>query len=349
LIVSALLLLIFPLVQGRELDWPMWTFVMMAASVPFLLTFAWYERRKMAKDGSPLVVPSLFKSRAFVAGLGVNLVFEMALGAYFLIYTLMLQAGLGYKVLTAGLIGIPFSVGVGLSIGLLGNKLIPRLGRYLLSVGAVVMALGMLTTVWTIFHFGAGVHPWQFAPSLFITGLGMGTVMAPIFAVVLSGVDVKHAGSASGVLSAMQQVGGAVGVAVVGVIFFGLLGSQAGTSVDAATPKLRAELTAAHVPAVAQDGIVAGFKTCYDDRVHQKDSSKLPASCQQTTDPRVPAPMAEKIGVAMKAAAKDANERNFAHAFRTSIFCELILLAITFALSFALPRKVKEEALEMAS
>src|ERR1700685_135011 len=65
LLVSAgLLLLLYPLVQGRELGWPTWTFVSMAAAAPVLAIFIWFERRKSRQDGSPLVELSLFRDRS---------------------------------------------------------------------------------------------------------------------------------------------------------------------------------------------------------------------------------------------------------------------------------------------
>ena len=62
-------------------------------------------------------------------------------------------------------------------------------------------------------HFGSGVTPWEFVPALAIAGIGMGCVVAPIYPFILAEVAIKDAGSASGVINTMQQVGGAIGVA----------------------------------------------------------------------------------------------------------------------------------------
>jgi hypothetical protein len=351
IIMGALFLLAFPLVQGRELGWPLWTFFMMAASIPALAFFAWYETRKMARDGSPLVVPQLFHERAFLVGMIVNLIFEMGLVGYFLTSTLLLQAGLGYSVLHAGLTGIPFSIGVGFSIGFLGQQMIPRFGRYLMAIGAVILGLGMVGIAWTATHYGVATHSWQLAPSLLMGGLGMGMVMAPLFAVVLSGVDIKHAGSASGILNAVQQVGGAIGVALIGVIFFGQLTHQADAKVASVVPELRADLTAAHVPGAAQDQIVQGFKVCFHDRATAKDSSVVPASCQQTAgaQPQVPAATAKAIENAVTKAAKTANQRNFTSAFSWGVVSALGLLILTSILSFFLPKRITPEAQEVVA
>src|SRR5215468_1491880 len=71
LISAGLLALLYPLVQGRELGWPTWTFVSMALSAPVFAIFVWYERIKARRDGSPLVEMSLFRERGFSAGMAI--------------------------------------------------------------------------------------------------------------------------------------------------------------------------------------------------------------------------------------------------------------------------------------
>ena len=341
MVMIALLLLVFPLVEGRELGWPLWTYVSMLASIPAFYLFARYESHKFKLDGSPLIVPSLFKTSSFVRGLIINVVFESYFIGYFLIFTLMLQAGLGFSVIRAALTGIPFAVGIGLGIGAIGPKLMPILGRRLIQIGILMMGLGYVGTALIIHHYGLGTHPWQLILSILISGLGAGFSMGPIFGVVLTDVDVKHAGSASGVLNAFQQVGGAVGIAAIGVIFFGLISHGATKSIADVTPQIHTDLTAAHVPSAAQDEIVNGFSACFNDRVNQKDSTATPASCQNQAG-------SPAVGAALEKAGKQANERNFASSFNWSIGYEIILLLVTFCLSFLLPRKINPSAGEMA-
>jgi EmrB/QacA subfamily drug resistance transporter len=345
IVIIALLLLVFPLIEGRDLGWPTWSFVMMVASVPILVFFAWQQRRKMARDGSPLVVPALFRFKSFSTGLITNVVFEGVMLGFFLTTTLVLQIGLGYSVLHAAITGIPTAVGIALSIGLFGQKLIPKLGRYALTLGSIVMMIGLSYIGWLIHRYGLGVHSWQFAPGLFTIGSGMGLVMMPIFAVVLNDVDPRHAGSASGILNAVQQVGGAIGVAVIGVIFFGQLSHFAPKSFDSVAPKVHAELSAAHIPAEAQDQILADAKACYVDQSSQKDSTATPASCQKLeSGPKNEA--SATIGATVQKAVKEANAANFDHAFRWGVGYELILSVIVLFLSFLLPRHIRPEAFE---
>jgi EmrB/QacA subfamily drug resistance transporter len=343
IIVVAMLLLVFPLIQGRELDWPVWTFVMMGLSLPTLALFAWWQKRKDKKDGSALIAPILFKTGSFVKGLTINIVFQSAMIGFFLPFTLLLQIGLGYEVILAAVTGIPTAVGISLAIGLFGQKLIPKLGRYALSVGAIVMMIGLATTYLMVQHNGLNTTPWEFIPGLLITGSGMGLIMAPIFAVTLTDVDVRHAGSASGVLNAVQQLGGAIGVAVIGVIFFGQLTVHSDASFTSVESNIHTELTKANVPEQAQTPILDGVRDCFNDRAKQKDSEVTPESCK-TLENQPKNAASEKIATVITDGVKQANTDNFVNAFRAGTIYEGILIAITFFLSFLLPRHIRPEA-----
>jgi EmrB/QacA subfamily drug resistance transporter len=334
-IVSAgLLLLVFPLVQGRDLGWPLWTFVSMAAAVPVLAGFAVYERRKKAADGSPLVDPDLFRHRAFVAGLAVAGIFFMGIPACFLTFSLWLQIGLGFTALHAGLTGAPFAVGSALASA--GSvRLAPKLGRHILSIGALLLVAGMAGVIWTVDRYGGAVHSWQLIPALFVCGLGLGSVVAPLVDVVLAGIRGQDTGAASGVLSTVQQVGGAVGVALVGVIFFGLLGSQAARVSADLAPRLRAELQAAGLPAPVSAQVVAGFETCFEDRANAKDPSATPASCQQAQASQGQGQ--DRVGQVITSTAEAARRRNFSDAFERTLLFEVAVFLACFLLVFLLP------------
>jgi EmrB/QacA subfamily drug resistance transporter len=340
LVMAAITLLVYPLIQGRDLGWPLWIYVMMIASLPVFAIFWFYEKWRMQADGSALIVPEIFRFPSFSVGLAVNVAFEMAMIGMFFIFTLVLQIGLGYSVIKAAVTGIPLAIGISVSIAALSQALIPRLGRYLVTLGTLVMAAGLIAESLVISHFGRGLSPWTLAPILLVTGIGMGSMMAPIFAVVLNDVDPQHAGAASGLLNAIQQIGGAVGVALVGVLFFGQIGHQAYASIDAQIPQLRAQLTEQHLPAVAQDQIVNGVRECFNDRSNEKDASVVPASCQTAENAPAPVPA---IADAVTNAALDANASNFAKAFRYGVYYDLALLALVFVLSFLLPRKFKAQ------
>jgi hypothetical protein len=78
--------------------------------------------------------------------------------------------------------------------------------------------------VWFTLHLtGESTTIWDLVPATLVVGIGAGMVFAPLFDIILASIDDQAAGSASGVLTAVQQFGGAIGVAVIGTIFFQLL------------------------------------------------------------------------------------------------------------------------------
>jgi EmrB/QacA subfamily drug resistance transporter len=341
---TGLLLLVYPLVQGRELDWPLWTFLAMAAALPVLAAFAAWERRKNAADGSPLVDLDLFRQRAFVAGLLVAGIFFMGIPAFFLTFTLWLQVGLGFSALHAGLTGIPFAVGSALA-STASVRLAPRLGRRILSLGTLLISIGMAGIIATVDRYGGATHSWQLIPALAICGLGLGSVIAPLVNVVLAGIRGQDAGSASGLLTTVQQLGGAVGVALIGVIFFGLLGSHAGAVGADLAPRLQGELERAGVPATVDRQVVAGFERCFEDRSSAKDPSAVPASCQRTQAQSGGQP---QVGRVVAAAADSARKQNFSDVLQRTLLFEVAVFLACFLLVFLLP-PTRGRALEPAA
>ncbi len=336
------LLLIYPLVQGHDLDWPLWTFVMMAAAVPVFAVFAAYEARRRRRGAAPLVEPSLFRKRAFTGGLLVAVIFFAGTAGMLLVYGLYLQLGLGYSPLRAGLTLAPLSVGIALGAPLAGGLLAPRFGRMVLHAGVAIMVLGVIALIATVAHDGTAVTTLEFAPSMFVSGLGMGLTLAPLFDIVLAGVEPHEVGSASGLLGAIQQLGGAVGVAVLGAIFFGLLTTQVDAGIAAVTPTVRAGLTAAGLPAAAQKPIVAGFRTCVHDRAVQTDPSRVPASCRAAQSGAAGSPRgAGQVGHVLSAAGVAATKRDFSTALLRTLWSEVALLTATFGLAFLLPRHAR--------
>ncbi len=231
LVTVAILALLYPLVQGRELGWPAWTFASMGASVPVFALFVAYELAKGRRDGSPLVELRMFRERAFAVGVAIGVTFFLGVASFGLILTLFLQIGMGFTALHAGLTFLPFSLGVMLAAGA-ASRLAPRFGRGVTMTGALVMAAGMAALIGIVHHYGTSVTTWDMAPGLAVVGLGMGAVLAPLIDILLAEVRAQDAGSASGVLNTCFQLGNSIGLAVIGVIFFDFLGTP-GHSVSA--------------------------------------------------------------------------------------------------------------------
>jgi EmrB/QacA subfamily drug resistance transporter len=225
LVSAALLLLLYPLVQGHQLGWPAWSFVLMAASLPVLALFAIQQARRARRGSSPLVPLGLFRERAFTGGVIAALTFFSGVVSFFLVLTLTLQIGLDFSPLHTALTFAPWSLALAAAAGA-SVQLAPRLGRRLTAAGALLMAAAMAGVLVTVDHFGRELSSWWLAPSLALGGVAMGMVAPTLVDVTLAGVHGRDAGSASGVLNTALQLGGAIGVALIGVIYFRVVSSE---------------------------------------------------------------------------------------------------------------------------
>lgn len=222
---AALTMLVYPLMSGRDAGWPVWMVVLLVLSAPALAAFVLLERRTKTRGGMPLLDPALFRQRAFSVGTVMGLVyFTCALGTA--LYTsVLLQSGLGFSPLDAGLafspLGVAFFAG-----SLLAPRLVERIGRSVLALGYSLLAAGMTVVAVTVWSEGPALGLWSLAPGLAIVGLGQGFGMAPLIGSVLAGIRHEDAGSAAGALTTAFQLGQTMGIAVVGMVFFGALGAE---------------------------------------------------------------------------------------------------------------------------
>lgn len=225
LITAAAVLLVYPLIQGRELDWPAWTFVSMAASGVLLAVFVVHQRARERAGRDPLVVPSVFSHRGYASGVLIVTVFFAGMIGGMLALTLFMQIGEHFSAIHAGLSLVPLFIGLSVGAALSGAVLGPRFGRKILQLGALVTLAGWAVLILTL-HGSATVSSWDFVPGLLIAGAGIGLVVAPLFDIILAPVTDREAGSASGVLNALQQLGASVGIAGLGTLFFSVAGNS---------------------------------------------------------------------------------------------------------------------------
>ena len=328
---AGLFLLVLPLVEGQSSGWPPWTYICLVLSPLVLGLFVVYERG-LGPDQFPLVQLSLFRIPAFRVGVMISGLFLAGIPAFFFTLSLTLQLGLRYTPLQAGLTVIPWSAGTAVASAF-SARVAARLDKATITVGSFILVLGVLGVILT-FHLSAeNVSSLALVPSFIIGGIGLGTVIAPLLNVILSGVPGRDAGSASGVLTTFQQVGGAVGVAVIGVVFFALLSSRAAPVVSEVTPQLRAELLAAQLPAPAADQAIATFTTCFRDRAAETDPTRTPPSCRNVqTSSASPA-----VRGAFSHAANLALARDFTTTLVRTLFINVALWVLTGLLALLLP------------
>jgi MFS family permease len=270
-------MLIFPLVQGRELGWPPWAMTLLAGSLPVLAllgrrlyrqTYGPSRSRRPGRPGrsrrqrpevTPLIAVALFGQRSYVGGLAFAVVFSAAVGGTFLTVNVLMQVGLGYTPLRAGLASVPWALGAMIGSGLSG-ALMAWLGRRLLHLGLAGMGTGLAILYVTLAQAGPGFGPSGFIVPLLVFGTGMGAIFTPMLDIILGDVPGTELGSAASVLSAAQQLGLSLGIAVLGTAFFGLVAAHAAHSqaaADVLTAPWRDYLNAARGTCLISLGLIA--------------------------------------------------------------------------------------------
>jgi EmrB/QacA subfamily drug resistance transporter len=222
LITAALTAVVLPLLEGRQHGWPAWTWASFAAAPVFLAVFILHQRALSGRGGSPLLDSSLFRQRSFSAGLVTQLAFWGGQASFFVVLALYLQQGRGLHPLPAGLV-FTILASAYLAASMSAPALTVRHGRRVIGGGALVLAAGHALLLAAVAEVGVGGSLAALVPGLLLVGTGMGLVLAPLATTILQSLEPERAGAASGMLTTMQGVGNALGVAVTGVVFFGAL------------------------------------------------------------------------------------------------------------------------------
>ncbi|GAB2484879.1 MFS transporter [Streptosporangium sandarakinum] len=221
---AALLAVLYPLVQGRELGWPTWVFLLMAAAIPLLVILVAQQRARQRRGREPLIRPGLFHSRAMSVGILVMLIFYCGMGAFFVL-TLHLQNGLHYSPLKTALTMLPATVGIVAGNGI-GMPMAPNLGRRLPMIGLTLLLAGTASMIAVVTRYGTDLTPWQMALPVLLYGAGLGLGASSLMLITLTGADAADAGAASGVVNTVVQLGMAAGPATVGTAFFSRLAAD---------------------------------------------------------------------------------------------------------------------------
>ncbi len=206
-------LLVYSLVNANEAGWASAeTLILLAVAAALIVGFVVIERRTKA----PLVpFPGIFRHRS-ITGINVTaLLIAMALFSMFFFISLYMQQVLGYDPLEAGLAYLPLAFGIIVSAGV-ASQLVTRFGvRPVLVTGLILTAVGLL---WfsQISVGGSYVEDILF-PSL-LAAFGLGFAFVPMTIAAVAGVEPHEAGLASGLINTSQQIGGALGLAVLAAI-----------------------------------------------------------------------------------------------------------------------------------
>lgn len=212
----ALFSLIYPLTQGREAGWPLWSILLIVFSILLFAYFIYDQKAKLAAGKTPLIDVRLFELKDFNIGLFAVLFHFMLHTSYLLLSAVYLQKGLRISALHSGLYfilpGIMF-----IFSSIVASKLIVRFGKRVLQVGVVLLALAFILQMilWT-----PGVQTWIIISLMGLWGLGNGLVLPSLLNIVLQRVPAAYAGAAAGIYSTFQQTASALGVSIIGGIFF---------------------------------------------------------------------------------------------------------------------------------
>jgi EmrB/QacA subfamily drug resistance transporter len=211
-ITSALILLVYGIVRSAEKGWGSTEVIaLLAVSALLHAAFVVIEQRSKA----PLVRLSIFRVRSVRSANIVMLLVASGLFAMFFFNTLYVQRVLGYTALEAGLAFLPFTAGIIVG-SVLSQKLIPALGAR--DVPVIGLALGVLGMLAFLRLEPGGSYVTDLLPGIMLASVGMGLVFVPVTLIATSGVSPDDAGLVSGMFNTSQQVGGALGLAVLSTL-----------------------------------------------------------------------------------------------------------------------------------
>ncbi|WP_412540809.1 MFS transporter [Longispora sp. K20-0274] len=206
-------LLVYGFIRAADKGWSdTGTLLSFAGAVVLLAAFVLIERRSQ----QPITPLHLFRDRDRVGTYLMMLIMAAAMFGMFFFLTLFVQNVLGYSPLRAGFAFVPVTVAIGVTAQL-ASRIIPRTGpKILLVIGGILAASGL---IWLAQISESSKYVTGLLLPMCIFGLGMGFIFVPVTIVALARVANKDSGAASGMLNAMQMVGGSLGLSVLVTVF----------------------------------------------------------------------------------------------------------------------------------
>jgi EmrB/QacA subfamily drug resistance transporter len=244
-VTAGLVVLVYAIVKAEQWGWGSTdTLALGALALALLASFVWIERR----SPSPLVRLSLFRMRSLAAANGVFLLIIGGLFAMFFFASLYLQNILGYSALTTGVAFLPVTAGIMIG-AVTAQQLVTRVGvRAVMLTGMTVAAGGLAVLAATTSVDGTYLGV---VAGLLPMSIGMGATFVSLTLVATTGVAPDDAGLASGIFNTSQQIGGALGLAVLS------------TLANERTASFLADLTGAPTQAQQQAALVEGFQLAF--------------------------------------------------------------------------------------
>ena len=226
-VTGGLMSLVYAIVDAQTAGWgSAKTLGFFGLAAALLISFVVIELRAT----SPLVRLSIFRIRSLLTANVAMFLAASGIFAMFFFNTLYLQRVLGYGPLTAGLAFLPFTAGIMVSAGI-ASQFAPRIGvRPVAAAGFLLTAAGLLLLTQLPVH---GSYAVDVLPALLLSSLGLGAVFMPLTLIATTGLDDDDQGLASGIFNTSQQVGGALGLAVLSTIATSKTASAGGSTAHA--------------------------------------------------------------------------------------------------------------------
>lgn len=224
LVSLGLTLLLVPLIEAPTYGWSLWSFLALVGAAILLIVFCLYQEHRRKAGHQPLVDMTLMRQPRFAQGGVLVLLIYSTASSFFLCFALLVQTGFGLSPFEAGSIFVPCSVAF-VIFSLVAPHLVARFGTSAIAVGALVYAVSFGVLIGQVWIAGADLVAARLIPALVLIGGAQAMIMTPLLNLVLGFVEERQAGMASGVISTLQQIGAALGVAAVGILFGAALGS----------------------------------------------------------------------------------------------------------------------------
>ena len=221
LLAATMLGLLYGLIEGAGSGWSALPTACLGAG---LLAFAGFCLRQR-RAAEPLIQPSLLRNRGFTSGLVLGVVFFAAVSGLLYVLSLFLQNGLGYPPVSAALTLAPVAAGIVIA-SVASARLLAALGRRLIAIGLVITLAGTAGLAALVLLAGTSVSWIALLVPVLVIGIGMGTCFGTIYDVTIGDIAPAEAGSASGSLTAIQQLANAAGAAAVTTAYFQVLATS---------------------------------------------------------------------------------------------------------------------------
>ena len=270
-VTGGLLVLVYAIVKAQSYGWgSAKTLALFAVAVVLLAAFVAIERRSKA----PLIRLGIFRMRSLTGSNGAMLLVMSGLFAMFYFASLYQQQILGYKPLKAGLAFVPFALGIVVGAGL-SQALIRKLGvRVVTYIGIALGVLGLLYFVRLPVH---GSYAADLLPTIAIVSIGMGLTFVPCTLLATTNVAAEDAGLASGLLNTSQQVGGALGLAVLSTLAANRTSHLLGHGATSVAARASAQTSGYHVAFAVGAAMLAAAGIVLALTVRQQDVEAIDA------------------------------------------------------------------------